>query len=99
MGVPFLSVRAISDALTTRLPPVERFIDADGRWRWRSVASHCLARPQHIIGLLSLGRASLRARASLTTYADGLLARLAAQGVDGSSHIHRARARVTGHAG
>jgi adenosylhomocysteine nucleosidase len=99
MGVPFLSIRAISDALTTRLPPVERLIDADGRWRWRSVVSDCLARPQHIVGLLSLGRASLRARASLTAYADGLLARLAAQGVDSGSHIHRARARVTGHAG
>ena len=99
MGVPFLSIRAISDALTTRLPPVERFIDADGRWRWRSVASQCLARPQHIVGLLSLGRAILRARASLTAYADGLLACVAAQGVDSGSHIHRARARVTGHAG
>lgn len=99
LGIPFFSVRAMSDALTVRLPPVERFIDADGRWRWRSVASHCLARPQHIIGLLSLGRGSLRARARLTAYADGLLACLAAQGVDSGSHIHRARARVTGHAG
>jgi len=99
MGVPFLSVRAISDVLTTRLPPVGRLIDVDGRWRWRSVASHCLARPQHIVGLLSLGRATLRARAGLTAYADGLLACLAAQGVDSGSHIHRARARVTGHAG
>ena len=99
IGVPFLSVRAISDALTKRLPPVERFMDADGQWRRHSAASYCLARPQHIVGLLLFGHGIIRARRSLTDYADGLLARLAAQGVDSGSHIHRARARVTGHAG
>ena len=32
-GLPFLSIRAISDSLTAQLPPLERFIDGDGGWR------------------------------------------------------------------
>ena len=32
LGLPFLSVRAISDPLAARLPPIERFIDGDGGW-------------------------------------------------------------------
>jgi adenosylhomocysteine nucleosidase len=99
LGLPFLSVRTISDAPATRLPPVERFIDADGRWRWRSMAAHCLVRPQDLVGLLSLGRAAFRARAGLTAFADALLGRMAAEKADGGSHIHRARSRVSGHAG
>ncbi|MGA2286308.1 MAG: hypothetical protein ABSG55_08580 [Dehalococcoidia bacterium] len=76
LGLPFLSVRAISDPLTTRLPPIERFIDGDGCWCPGRIALHCLARPQALIGLVSFGRAARHAASNLALAMDGILARL-----------------------
>ena len=76
LGLPFLSVRAISDPLAARLPPIERFIDGDGCWCPGRIALHCLARPQALIGLLSFGRAARRAASNLALAMDGILARL-----------------------
>jgi len=72
-GLPFLSVRAISDCLTARLPPIERFIDADGRMRRRSMAACCLRRPRTIAELVSLGRNARRAGRTLAACALDLL--------------------------
>jgi adenosylhomocysteine nucleosidase len=72
-GVPFLSVRAISDTLTARLPPIGRFIDENGEIRLQSVASHCLTRPRDLIRLLSFRRAAGRAASRLTYAIDNVL--------------------------
>ncbi|MGD0116236.1 MAG: hypothetical protein ABSC13_09590 [Dehalococcoidia bacterium] len=76
LGLPFLSVRAISDPLTAHLPPIERFISADGGWCPGGIALHCLASPQSLIRLLSFGRATRRAASNLALAMDGILARL-----------------------
>jgi len=76
-NIPFLSVRAISDPLTARLPPLERFIDAEGRMNWRRLASHCVTKPRAIVGLLSLARDAHRASANLASYAFDLLPAIA----------------------
>jgi adenosylhomocysteine nucleosidase len=67
-GLPFLSIRAISDSLTVRLPPMDRFIDGDGGWRRRSVAVAFATRPRTVVEFLSLGRNARRAARNLTAY-------------------------------
>jgi adenosylhomocysteine nucleosidase len=76
LGLPFLSVRAISDPLTARLPPIERFIDGDGCWCPGRIALHCLTKPQSLVRLLSFGRAARCAASNLALAMDGILARL-----------------------
>ncbi len=76
LGVPFLSIRAISDPLMTRLPPLERFIDANGSWCPGKMAWHCLRKPQALAGLVSLGRMAKRAASNLALATDEIVAHL-----------------------
>jgi adenosylhomocysteine nucleosidase len=64
--VPFLSLRAISDTHLDLLPPFDRFLAADGRWRWREAASFFVRHPQHLALLVDLARNTRQARTTLT---------------------------------
>lgn len=74
--VPFLSVRAISDRLPDSLPPFDRFIDANYKWRWQRAATHFLSHPHHLAKLFTLYRNARRARKNLTAFVEYLMAKL-----------------------
>jgi len=48
IGVPFLSVRAISDGVYDPLPPFHRFFARDGRLMWGRMAAHFVAHPRDL---------------------------------------------------
>jgi adenosylhomocysteine nucleosidase len=67
-GIPFLAVRAISDAASESLPPFDRFISAKGAWLWKDTLRHFMARPAELAALGRLYRNSLQAMQSLTLF-------------------------------
>lgn len=71
--VPFLAVRAVSDAVQDELPPFERFLGDSASWRWRRAVLYFVSRPQRVIGLVVLYLKSRQARRSLTGLADRLI--------------------------
>ena len=64
-GIPFLAVRAISDALEDRLPPFDEILNADGRPRVDRLAAGLLREPAGLAAVLSLARNAGRARRAL----------------------------------
>ncbi len=68
--IPFLAVRAISDAVEDALPPLGQFIEPDGSLRWQKAAPYFIVRPQQLVRLLRLYRNARRARKSLTAFVD-----------------------------
>jgi adenosylhomocysteine nucleosidase len=74
-GIPFLALRAISDAAGETLDPaILKFIDASGRTKpWRA-ARHLMAHPAKTPAILRLGRNTRCALSHLTLAIDALLA-------------------------
>ncbi len=75
-GVPFLAVRAISDPVTQRLPPFDRWISTQGRWQMRRAAAHLLAHPLELAALPALYRNAQRAEEGLVQLIAGIIPRL-----------------------
>ena len=66
-GLPFLAIRAISDAQEEPLPPLYQILDEEGNPRVRRVAAHLLREPGSLTALVRLSRNAARARRALTT--------------------------------
>lgn len=64
-GVPFLAVKAITDELDFPMPPLGKFISADGRLQQAAFAVYSAFRPWTWPALFRLGRNSQRASATL----------------------------------
>lgn len=64
-GVPFLSVRAISDAVDDRLPDFDRFTGERGNLRWGRLLGHLLLHPAELLALAPLANKMRLAQASL----------------------------------
>jgi adenosylhomocysteine nucleosidase len=76
-GVPFLALRAVTDAAGHGLPDFARMADADGRLRAGLGARHLLRHPGEIPALVRLGPAARRAGRSLAAGVDAVVAGLA----------------------
>jgi adenosylhomocysteine nucleosidase len=64
-NVPFLAVRAISDTVDERLPPLQRWSATGG---WRSAAHDMIAHPEHLAALIRLASNVRRAQQSLGAF-------------------------------
>jgi len=74
-GVPYLVVRAISDALEDELPAyLPRCVGADGRIRRVAVVAHALRQPATIPTLLRMRRRVARCGEKLALFLRALLA-------------------------
>lgn len=59
--IPFYCIKGISDELNTRLPDLNRFIAADGKFRMGSFVLFAAIRPWHWPALLRMGENSRKA--------------------------------------
>ena len=74
--IPLVVVRSVSDTRQEELLPFTQMLDADGRLQWKEASSYFAHRPQHLKALVRLSRNVRRARRSLATSIDCLVARL-----------------------
>ncbi|MFP3975577.1 MAG: hypothetical protein ACLFVK_05070 [Dehalococcoidia bacterium] len=65
-GVPFLCIRAVSDALSDYLPPFDRLMNANGSWRKGKATLYFLPKPWRVAKLILLYRKMQQAAESLT---------------------------------
>lgn len=70
--VPFLGVRAISDALQERLPPFDRFLDPQGKWLLGAALGHFLT-TDDLLKLPGMFLHARQARASLDLFLRALI--------------------------
>ncbi len=82
--VPFLAVRAVSDTLSQRLPPFDRFLNPQGGWLGRRAALHFLSHPRDAMSLPWVFANSKRAVRNLTLFLGRLV-----------SAMHTGAARTT----
>jgi len=75
-GIPFLSIRTVSDAAADTLPPLGRLVQSDGRLRWKAAALYFLPRPRQLLKLIGFFRKAQRASQRLTTSIECLVAEL-----------------------
>jgi len=66
-GLPFLALRAISDAQQDLLLPFHQILDADGKPRTRQLTAHLIREPGRLVALVKLARNAKRAQQALTT--------------------------------
>ena len=66
-GLPFLALRAISDAREELLPPLDQILDPDGKPDARRLAAHLIREPASLLSLARLARGAGLARRALTT--------------------------------
>ena len=66
-GLPFLALRAISDAQKDCLPAFHQILDVDGDPSARRLGVHLIRHPGSLVALLRLARNAGRARRALTT--------------------------------
>ncbi len=69
-GVRFMAVKAISDESTFAMPPLDRFVDRDGRFRQMSFAASVAARPWLWSKIFQLARNSAKASRALCAELD-----------------------------
>jgi adenosylhomocysteine nucleosidase len=74
--IPFVAVRAISDAQRHALPPFIQILTANGERQWRTAISYLLRHPPHLTALIGLSRNVRRASRSLTIFAECFVAEL-----------------------
>jgi hypothetical protein len=65
-GVPFIAIKSISDELDFKLPPLGRFISAEGQFRTGQFILWTLMRPWCWQTVIQLGRNSAAAVQSLS---------------------------------
>jgi adenosylhomocysteine nucleosidase len=66
-GLPFLALRAISDAQKDLLPPIHQILDTDGNPSVCRLAVHLTRQPASLAALPRLARNAARARRALAT--------------------------------
>ena len=64
-GTGFRCVKAISDELDFEMPPLNRFVDADGRFHTKRFVAWAAFRPRRWPSILELGRNTAKASAAL----------------------------------
>lgn len=64
-GLRFMAVKAISDELDSPVPPVDAFVDAEGKLRTLSLAAFIAVRPNWWVPAIRLGRNSSLASQNL----------------------------------
>jgi len=64
--IPFLGIRAVSDASQDSLPHFDQILAGDGNLPWRKAFSHFVLHPQDLLKLAGLFCNSRKARRSLT---------------------------------
>jgi adenosylhomocysteine nucleosidase len=64
--LPFLAIRAISDAQEELLPPLHQILDEEGNPRARRLAAHLIREPGSLVALARLARNARQARQALT---------------------------------
>jgi adenosylhomocysteine nucleosidase len=74
--VPFICIRAVSDAVHESSLPFDLLLAPDGKLRQEETAIHMLAHPHHLVRLLATYQNTRRARRSLTNYICCFLTRL-----------------------
>jgi adenosylhomocysteine nucleosidase len=74
-GVEFAALKAISDAADFLMPPTERFISSDGRFRTAGFAWHVAARPWLWGRTIALARNSAKATRALCTAIEAYMKR------------------------
>jgi adenosylhomocysteine nucleosidase len=67
-GVPFLTVRSVSDSLTQSLPPLDGLVDDFGHVRMGPMSRYLLSHPLGVSQLARLGLQAQRAQNSLTHF-------------------------------
>jgi adenosylhomocysteine nucleosidase len=67
-GVPFLTVRSVSDSLTESLPPLDGLVDDFGRVKIKPMGRYLLSHPPGVSQLARLGLQAQRAQHSLTRF-------------------------------
>ena len=73
-GVPYASVRAISDEANTALPKeLAKLVQPDGSVRFTAAIGYVLRHPEHLPALIRLSRASRRAAHALAGHIEQLL--------------------------
>ena len=72
-GVPFISVRAVSDTVDQKLVDISPFLEADGEVSTLKAGWHVLTHPGKIKNLVSLREHSQRATRSLTQFLGDVL--------------------------
>ena len=72
-ALPFLAVRSISDVLTERLPPFERFMSVNGKWLKKEVIYHFISRPKDFAKLPQIYLHTLHANRSLSLFFRSLI--------------------------
>jgi len=75
-GVAFYVVKAISDELDFPMPPLHRFVSADGQLETARFVAHISIRPRYWASVIRLGRNSRRARVELCQGLERLTAEL-----------------------
>ena len=71
--IPFLAVRAVSDAMGDALPPFNKFVNPDGSLQRKKAALFFLSHPQDLIRLFRLYRNAPIATRNLATAIDCLV--------------------------
>ena len=65
-GIEFSAIKAISDELEFEMPPVDRFVDGDGKFETARFAAHVAIRPKWWSSVRQLGANSRRASVNLS---------------------------------
>jgi len=74
--IPFVAARAISDTTRDTLPALDEMLAPDGGGQRRAAIAYLLRHPQSLAALAGLSWNVRVARRNLTTFADGLVAKL-----------------------
>ena len=72
-ALQFLAVRAISDVLTERLPPFDRFVSVNGKWLNKEAIYHFISRPKDFVKLPQIYLHTLHANRSLGVFFRSLI--------------------------
>jgi len=75
-GIPFVAIRAVSDARQDNLPPFDEILTANGRWQRKKAFFYFVLHPQYLMKLLGLYRKARRARRNLTTFVSYVVANM-----------------------
>lgn len=82
-GIPFIAVRAISDAIDTNLSPLLAFVNLDGSWDKRRAIAYFLGHPWQVPRTLVYSGKVRRARRHLEAFLKAFVARLNETGLGG----------------
>jgi len=74
--VPFLAVRAISDPLELRMPPLDQVMGEDGSLSWPRALGRFLTHPAELVRLPRIGANAQLAARNLAEFTEAMLARL-----------------------